>query len=325
MFDNGFTPIQSVPLEQIDPEDRTLSVSPFPVRSEPLICSVQRAGILTPLVLQRNSSGALRIVQGFRRFLAACVCGFNTIPAAIHPAGSERDLFLKAVWENIGSRSITDLEKGEILYKLRRHFEIPSLLLIDEFLPPLGLKADRYHLDLFLAVARLPQTLKTAVHHGLDLKTALNVSRWAPNEQLFFCRLVTDFQPSLSRQREFFQLADELRAREKLEVASVWEKSGAAQVARRQDLPPATRFAQILESLRKQRFPVLSESEERYQNLKQSLKLPPQIQIQVPPYFEGNQISISLQVNSPQQLIAFCEKLRRTGTRPELAEIFELL
>ena len=146
------TRIKTISLEQIDSEDRALAISPvwFPLGH--LVSAVKQVGIVSPLHLQRTEAGRLRIVMGFRRFRAAQVVGLGEVPCLLREDESQQ-LFLEGILDNAATRSLHELEKAWILLKLRRQFVLDESVLIQDYLPLLELRPDRFHLRHYLALA----------------------------------------------------------------------------------------------------------------------------------------------------------------------------
>ncbi len=327
------TKIEAISLKQIDSEDRALAISPvwFPLGH--LVSAVEQVGIVSPLHLQRTEEGTLRIAMGFRRFRAAQVIGLSEVPCLLREVGSQQ-LFLEGVLDNVGSRSLHDLEKAWILLKLRSQFVLDESVLIREYLPLLELRPDRFHLRHYLALARLPDLIQRAVYEYLDGEVAVKVARWQQDEQGLFLAISSAHRLGRNKQKLFFGLLDDLRMQqpsstgESLEVSPLqvlWQKAGLEEIAKDEQMAPPDRFERIVRRLREYRYPTLSQHEGRYGELKKGLRLPPEIQLNLPPFFEGERISVSFSSRTPAEFLSLAERLREVGRSEELSEIFKLL
>ena len=327
--------LEMVQLSQIDSNDRLFQISlPWLPLGE-LIRSIRRTGILSPLHLHRLSPGEFRIISGFRRHTAAGRTGLQQVPCFVTSNDDTLRLFRQALEDNLTSRALHPLEKGAAVSKLRRTFQVSDQLLLGQYLPLLGIPADRFHLQRYLNLASLPQSLQTAITKNLQPETALKLPRWTNEEQDFFITLVSKFRLGKNKQRRLFSLLDEIRAllrnsafspdQSGSSVATIWHTSGAAQVEQNEGLPLPERYDQALGRLLQLRFPHLSEYETRYSALKAELKLPSQIQLHAPPYFEGSQIRVSFSAGNSEEFSSLMEKLREIGKSNELRKIFDLL
>lgn len=326
-------PLPAVSLDRIDGEDRTFALSPPWTGLKALRQSIRRAGILTPLHLEARARGRYRIVRGFRRHRIALELGLERIPALVSEGVPLLDLFLAAFHDNLASRPLHELEGALALDKLQSEFGLDEEILIEEYLPLLGIRPDRFHLRRHLALARLPTTLQEALISGrLDGEVATKLASWREDGQRFFLERATRHRLGRNKQRELFELLDELATAgersTRVPVASalkdLWRQSGAAALEQNDQLPPHVRFERITESLRRLRFPELSRHEERYQELRAALNLPSQIHFRAPRFFEGDRLQVSFEIRDPQELLPLAEKLRAVAKQEEFREIFEL-
>lgn len=327
--------LEIVRLSQIDSNDRLFQISLPWLPLDELIRSITQSGVLSPLRLHRVSPGEHRVISGFRRHAAAGRAGLQQVPCFVTSDDDTLRLFRQALEDNVTSRPLHPLEKAAAVSKLRRSFQVSDPLLLEEYLPLLGIPADRFHLQRYLNLASLPQSLQTAITKNLQPETALKLQSWTNEEQDFFITLVFKFHLGKNKQRRLFSLLDEIRAlllntalspnQSGGSVVTIWHTSGAAQVEQDEGLPLPERYNQALGRLLQLRFPRLSEYETRYRALKAGLKLPPQIQLHAPPYFEGSQIRVSFSAANPEEFSNLLETLREIGESNELRKIFDLL
>ena len=87
--------------------------------------------------------------------------------------------FVGVLWENLGFRSYTEVEKAVVLTKLKTQSNLDESQLIRDFLPRLGLRADRYHLEKSLKIARLPESLQRAITYAGLRKNRVYSSVWS--------------------------------------------------------------------------------------------------------------------------------------------------
>lgn len=318
------------PTAAIDGADRTFAVTPVWISTARLVASIAQAGVVSPLRLQRRADGGLRIVSGFRRFQASRTLGLESVPCVEVPASaSEKELFLSALHENLGSRILSDVERAFALVKLRDLCGLGEKELIERFLPLLGLRPDRFHLRQYVKLASLPDDLQRALP-DLNFDLAFRLAAWDAAERAVFLELLERFRLGRNRQREIFELLDELRAIERTadpaaDLLKLWRRSGAADLTADPSQPAPSQLQRILECLRRMRFPTLSSQEDRFQQLKAALKIPPQVQFNAPRFFEGDRITIQFAARAPEELGRLASRLEDISRRPELAKIFEML
>lgn len=320
--------LENVGLDRIDGSDETLAITPRWFPMERLADSIRRVGVVTPLHLQPAPAGGLRIAMGFGRYRAARESGIRAVPALVRTRASDRQLFDCALGAKAAG-PLHDLERARALVKLRELFGVEEETLIDRYLPLLNAPSSRFRLRFLLRLGRLDEVLQRAVHQLLDPETAFRLAAWTVAERELFLGLLKRYEPGRNRQRELFELLDELRSAQRRSGSGgldrVWQASGAAEADEDAGTVRPLRFRRILDCLHRLRRPILSRHQDRYRRLKGDLKVPPQIRLQVPPYFEGDQLSVSFSCRNQAEFRHLVGRLEQMGSRPELGGIFELL
>ncbi len=327
-FPEPHPPLEIVDLARIDGSDETLAITPNWFPMDRLAASVRSVGVVTPVHLQPAAAGRLRIAMGFRRYRAAREAGLHTAPALVWSRATDWQLFQWALAEKAAG-PLHDLERARALVKLRERFEVREEALIDRYLPLLNAPPNRYRLRFYLRLGRLADALQRAVHRGLDPETALRLTAWRASEQQLFLGLLERYEPGRNRQRELFDLLDDLRSSERQRgpggLDQVWDASGAREADEDAATVRPQRLRRILDCLHRLRQPYLSRHQDRYRRLKRDLKVPPQIRLQVPPYFEGDLLSVSFSCRNQAEFRHLVGRLEEMAGRPELGRIFELL
>ena len=337
MIENFSHNLETIPTDRIDSKERLFSVSLPWLSLDQLTRSIHRNGLLSPLHLQKRAHAKFRIVIGFRRYQAARNLGFQALPCVIRDERNPLVLYRQALEDNLTVRPLHLMEKARVLLKLHRDFEVDHQILMDEYLPLLGIRPDRFHLRQQFDLASLSLFLQRAVSDLLEPGIALKMSPWKSEEQRFFFDLVSEFQLGGNKQNKLFTLLDEIQASRlhhpatspehsrQVSIQTIWQQSGAAEKAEDKHLPLQERFEQALKKLFQLRFPHLSQHEKRYAELKAALKFPPQVQLRLPPNFEGNQVNVSLSARDLDELLALTEKLHDAAREGGLKQIFDLL
>jgi ParB-like chromosome segregation protein Spo0J len=326
------TEIRHVPLEKIKGEDRFFAVSPpwFPIGV--LLEAIGRAGIVTPLRVQASKEGVFRIVSGFRRCAAAAQMRLEAVPCVVAAEDeTPLDLFIQALMDNLGSRPLHRLEKGIALLKLKNQFQIPDEVLVDQYLGLMDSAPTRFLLRQLIDLATLPELLQKAFFDGLEADLALGLSRWKEEEQVRFLELLSAFKPGRNRQKELFTLLDELRAighrsgSVDQSIRALLERAQVADVQSAEKLSSGERFQVLLERLREVRFPRLVKHEKRHAELRKVLRIPPEIQLNLPRFFEGRQAAVTFSFSTRREFKERIERLRELAERDELDDLLDLL
>ncbi len=321
------SPLELVDPATIDSADETFAVSPSWRLPRPLKASIERVGILTPLLAEPNGAGRLRIVDGFLRFRAALRLQLTHLPVRIGAAQDTRERFLARLEARLATRPPDELETALVLWKLKHRFQFPERELVERFLPLLGLRPERFQLrrqlDLAVVAPRLQQAFP-ALHREL----AAELNHWPDEAQSLFLDLLARYRLSLNHQKEIFGLLDELGqagAGGPEGVLPAWQDSGAAAVDADFSLTPQQRLEDIRAKLRLARHPTLATMEARAEQLRAALRIPPQIHFNWPRFFEGNRIDVRFAFGTPEELEAVAVKLREMAAREEVRELLELL
>ncbi len=343
---NRFDNFQVIDLSELDLDDRTYAISPpwFPLGL--LANSIKKTGIVNPLHVEAGNGNRYRIICGFRRAQAAGAAGIKSLPCWVRGNSAPADLFIEAVLDNAGSRSLHELEKAAAVNKLTGNFKISEQRMVEEFLPLLEIRPTSFHLRRYLEIDHLPEPLKKAtVETRLEMETALVLRGWTSEEQSLFLNLQRRHGLNVNTQKKLAEVLDELRRKSGLSPIEIWTQATAGKSALSpvegppgdgpspaggdtESEPAATaekEFESAFHSLLRLRMPRLSRLEERYRELKSALRLPPEIRVQPPPYFEGERMTISFSASSAQEFRQAAERLQSAARTTEMDKIFELL
>lgn len=318
--------VQRIALSRIDLGDtRYRTRLPWNLTPASLQGLIAAAGIVTPLRLEARHSGDFRIVSGFRRFFMARALKMSDIPALVVEGEPDR-LFLSAVCENMSQNPDLDLsERAGVAVRMLRNFGYSDDRVTVEVLPLLQLPANPHQLRQLRSLADMPEAVRRAVSGRLTWDSARIVGTWEIDDAEFFIDLVDRYQLGTNKQKQLLTLLEDLRRLEEGTVREVWASSGAAMIERQDEPAPADRFRTFRHLLRQRRFPVLSEYEERAAALQHALALPAEVQLRLPPYFEGDHMDIILRVSSPSELRSILGQLESAANRPEMKQLFDLL
>lgn len=254
------------------------------------------------------------------------MAGLESLPATLVEGLPDRDLFLGAVWENLGTRALDPLEQAEAVGKLVRMFNEPKESLIDQLLPGMGLRPSRYHLDQLLSLFELDERLKRSISEvNLLPEIALKLDGWEEDERDIFLALVKSCQLGRNKQKQISELLEDLRRSTGMSVGGLWETCGLT--VDEDDRPQSAdeRFRRVREGLMLLRYPQLTKHELRFVQLRAALQLPPRIRLQVPEYFEGDTVSINIESRDIEELRGLVQKMAEVAEQEEMTEIFELL
>ncbi len=313
--------IENIQIKIIDIEDRYYSISPFSFNQETLLNSIKIAGVTVPVQLESGPDRNLRIVSGFKRIAAAVQAGIMEVPAIIRETGDPLLIYWRVVQENYGTRILHDLEKAEIIRKLKDLHAVGDEDLLSIYLPGIGLKGSRYELDRYLTLGGLNDFLKKSCLMDILLcGTVLEIRHWPESEQTFFSWIVSSFKLGTNKQRQLVRLFEDLKQKEHIGLEAIWKNCGLQEAD-----PSDINFEKIHRLISEKRFPVLSEHLKRWENLRDSLHLHPDIKLQIPRFFDGDSITVSFSAANPADFQDKVSQLLEASRKKELEGIYSLL
>lgn len=317
-----------VSLPEIAVDDRTFIVTYRP-EMQALQRSVAHVGVLTPLHLRQPTDRApLQVVCGSKRLLACQRTGYTSVPALVYSAAelSEPQAFLLALHDNLGCRVLNAVEKARILWHLRQDLHTPSAVLLQEFCPLLDLPPRAETLQTYGSLATLEDALQAAVVEGaLPLETALWIGAHTVEDHQALLALFTGLKVGSNRAREFAAYIDEICQRDVCSPAALLQDLGIPALLTNPQLAGPQKLDSVRRVLRQARYPQLSTYEQRFQAAARRLRLPPQITLRPPPYFEGQQYQVTLSFGQRQELQHYAQRLLAAADHEALGELLELL
>jgi ParB-like chromosome segregation protein Spo0J len=291
--------------------------------------SVAQVGVLTPLHLRQLSDQVpLQVVCGSKRLRACQHTGRTSVPALVYSADtlSEPQAFLLALHDNLGCRVLNAVEKARILWQLRQAFHTPPATLMQEFCPLLDLPPRAETLQAYWSLATLEDALQAAVVEGtLPLDTALWIGAHTMEDYQALRDLFTGLKVGSNRAREFTTYIAEICQRDACSPAALLQDLGVPAVLTDPQLAGPQKLDSVRRVLRQARYPQLSTYEQRFQAAARRLRLPPQITLRPPPYFEGQQYQITLSFGQRQELQHYAQRLLDAARHEALDELLELL
>lgn len=319
---------RDVNLAEIDADDLTCVVTYRPQMAA-LQRSIAHAGVLTPLHLrQLDGRERLQLVSGWKRLLAVQQTGVLQVPALVYGVGelSDEAALVLAVHDNLGCRSLNAVEKGRVLQRLRERFHYAADELVKTWCPRLELAPRLEALEAHCTLLTLDETLQDGViAHTLSLETALWIGRHEAVDREALLPLFADLKLGQNRAREFVNLIDEICLRDGCGVGQLWEDLELADMLINTELSGPQRVEQLRRQLRTRRYPMLSAYEEQFEAARRELRLPSQMSLQPPPYFEGSQYQVSFRFGSREELQTYAQKLLDSASAEALEVLLRLL
>ena len=320
--------LREVALTDIALNDTTFVVTYHP-DMQALVRSVSRMGVLTPVHLRQPAAAApLQVVCGSKRLLACQQVGRPTVPALVYDAAelTAEAAFLLALHDNLGCRALNAVEKGRVLRRLRDDWQYPTSVLLQEFCPLLELPPRPETLTAYCLLPTLEASLQAAVVEGaLPLETALWIGEQAPDDAGVLLALFTGLKLGSNRARECATAIDEICQRDACGAAVLLQRLGVFDVLAEAELSGPQKIEHVRQLLRQARYPHLSAYEQRFQAAVRRLRLPPQMSLCPPPYFDGQQYQVSFNFSGRQELQRAAQRLLEAAGHEAIDELSALL
>ena len=290
--------------------------------------SLEQNGILIPLLLQAVPGKKYRIIDGFKRIswltsnnIASDQKQQETpIPCFILPESMpEREatnIRLETLSTSLGNFS--GIQIGRVLKQLQDS-DFTTEEIADQVLPKLGLKPSvrlvRQLLDLkiVLETIELPESLLRL--ESEELLPLLKFSRTALPDVAAFCARM---EVGGKKLRNLLQVLDEVSRLKEMSADEVLKLPEIMKITGRSSLQAPVRYRLLKQQLDTWRYPELSELRKRFEQGRQRLNLSQRITLESDPYFENDDLTLSLKIRSVQELRKHLKVL--ANTVPDIQE-----
>jgi len=274
--------------------------------------SLEQNGILIPLLLQAVPGKKYRIIDGFKRI--SWLTSNNTacnqkqqetpIPCFILPESMpEREttnIRLETLSTSTGNFS--GIQIGRVLKQLQ-DYDFTTEEIADQVLPRLALKPSARLvcplLDLHnvLKTMTLPESLLRL--ESEELLPLLKFSRTALPDVAAFCARM---EVGGKKLRNLLQVLDEVSRLKEMSADEVLKLPEIMEITGRSSLQAPVRYRLLKQQLDTWRYPELSELRKRFEQGRQRLNLSQRITLESDPYFENDDLTLSLKIRSVQEL-----------------------
>lgn len=130
-----------------------------PASLDSLAASLKQHGLIQPITVRKTQAGKYEIIAGERRWRAAKLAGFHSIPAIVKTV-NDRELMEWAVLENLQREDLNPIEKAQAYEKLISEFSMTQ----EAIATRMGI--DRSSVSNFLRLLHLPNDLWIDISKG---------------------------------------------------------------------------------------------------------------------------------------------------------------
>jgi hypothetical protein len=168
------------------------------------------------------------------------------------------------------------------------------------------------------------QILAYAHYKHLSVQTLARWQAWAEEDQGALLKLAEELQLGENHLRDFIDWLEEVVLREGGTIRGVLSRPEIHRL-REGRLSRNDRLKAVKESLRRIRYPQLSQLEDGLRAVVKALDLGSRVRVSFPPAFEGNQVTIEITARNVGELDDSVTRLRQRLADGALQRMFDLL
>jgi hypothetical protein len=300
-------PARRVSFSQIDWTDTTYRIT-YNRPVEKLVRSIEAIGLQQAIVLQEIKSNHYRIVAGYRRLLA--LQKIRTDPVSCKIADFEtgnKQLFFFNFLDNL-DRGFNVVELSWVLMKLSAFLEEKEL--IHNYLPLLNLPPRKETVDRLLRLNEISPIFRPALLEGrLFPETVEKVVRdFSPIAHLILALFIF-LHWGFQKQKEFLSDLREICSRRREEPEKIFSGLPIEELLNHFSWTPQQKGESLRKFFRTSLFPILTETEKRFEEIIAPLNMDPGTRIYPPPFFEGGRYGLDVRFSNPNELKASLEKI----------------
>jgi hypothetical protein len=310
----------TVGIEEIDANDHAFKITSGR-RPDDLIHSIADVGLISPPIL-RQTGNTMTVVCGFRRIEACRSLGWNHLDARIIKGfdATGLDCLMLAIADNCFNRQLNVIEQAEAVVRLSQ-FVTDDTALVGHA-QKAGLSLNRGLIGKLRKLALCSDDLKKNIKTGiipLSIGLALNEMNASAATELI--RIFEVLKPTLNHQKEIIRLLEETARASDTSVENVMTNTGIFKTMANPDLDRMHKISTIRLLLKKARYPEIVRFENAFLSRMKNLELPADIRLLPPADFEGNQFSMQLTFETPEQFSRITDLLNQLQNYPDFIEI----
>lgn len=295
--------MKRMPVDHINILDRRFSIT-YPLHDATLYASVQKVGVIQPLLLLQGSARVL--ISGFRRLAVARQLGLREIPC-ISVDISDQQALLFAIHDNL-QRGLNLVEKAHAFERMLS-LGLSSSEIADVF-ALLGLHPHDKIRNILLALASSGDAVKDfIVRRALPMKIVDYLMRFDGNERSSIVHLLLSAQGTESTVRQILEGLLLLKIREgRVPFERITAATGE----------------ELVSQINKMTHPALTALRSDLHAMRQRSALPPNMDIRVDPFFEKEYIDIGIRAKTTGDIEGAIEKLHRLVQDGTIGSILDL-
>lgn len=274
--------------------------------------SIKSVGLLSPLAVQPLKDNLFRLVTGFKRLV--CLKQLQVESVAVKIENQQNiDLFKTALYDNLSIRSFNPIEISTIINKLESQFDVEKTEIIKSWLPMLGFGRNPKIYDLYKPLVFLNDGWKQALKdESVALETAILVREAEEQDKNVFLELIQNLKLGKNRQREFWGLLADVSRMQNFSIAELLSTDEIVLLLSNEKFTHSQKTERLKSLLWEKRYPRYSKVKNEFECLLSQAKLPPDMHLQPPQFFEGEKYNLNISFTCQDDLKNKIELISRS-------------
>jgi ParB family transcriptional regulator, chromosome partitioning protein len=275
-----------------------------------LVDSIKEAGLLNPPLVYSDENERMHVVSGYRRILALKEIGCTSVPCIVLPATvAIKRCMLLNFYDNVATRLMNPVEKAMACRRLSSLF--PRSDVLSCFMPALGLPSHESTLDLYNAIeTEFDDGIKHALATGrMPVKAAGELLKFPETDRQAFRDLFLIIKFNGNQQLQVFDLISDISVRDDKPVSTLLHEEPFRNVIDDKAMNTPQKARAFLDRCRRIRHPLLYSAERRFKSEIKSWKLPREVEIADPEYFEPAEFRMEIRFKNGSHLKHLLDQL----------------
>jgi hypothetical protein len=328
--------LRRIQLDEIAINDRFFSIT-YPLNLETLVSSIRKVGLLQPVLLREYSSnvtpepfstGEYQIVSGLKRILACRELHFEAVDAFVYNSETLTDLdgFIWNLFDNLTIRAPNLIEKTIVLHKLLYQFHLEKQVITNQYMPLLGLDPSLKVLEAHLYVHQLEEETKNyLLSQEIPMRLILELFHFSQEDRRHIFLLATSLKLNTNLLKELSNLIEEITERDEIPVENLLDDLHIRNILANSIHSVSQKIEKIRKILKQTRYPIWTNLEAQVQEKFKQLKLPKEISIILPPFFEEDRLKVTFRFRDKKELKKILDKLQELAGEEALDDILRMI
>jgi hypothetical protein len=286
-----------------------------------LLQSINKIGIVCPLVVVKRDDPRFVILSGWKRVLSCIELSFRAIPVFLLQEDDDCRAFLFSLYENLAIRNFNILEKAGILHLLDGFIKDEKKI-VKQFFPLLDIPATLSYLDIYLKIARLDPVWKKMIFDKKMPLTAVKLlTEFTPQDKEKLFPLILPL--SLNKLKQFMEDLFELSKKTGRSPGTLLSMPEIQAVFQDDNLSSLQKAERIRSILRTKRYPTLSSWKKSFDASLRKARLSKEVAFDAPSFFEDGEFAVTFSLKNKEDFQKRLAKLRDLASDEDLFLVYK--